>query len=47
MRHDDELRVLGELPNDAVELLNVGVVQRGVHLVEDAEGRGFQQIKRE
>ena len=35
---DDELGVFGELPDNAVELLDVGVVQRGIHFIENAKG---------
>lgn len=44
---DNELGISGKLADDAVELLDVRVVERGVHLVEDAEGRGFEQVERE
>lgn len=42
VRDDDELRILREAADDVVELLDVGIVQRRVHLIEDAKRRGLQ-----
>lgn len=37
----DELRLLAELADGMVELADVGIVQRGIHLIQHAEGRGL------
>ena len=47
VRDDDELRVLGELTDDVVELVDVGVVERRVHFVKDAERGRLQQVEAE
>ena len=43
---DDELGVFREFFNDFVELFDVGIVQRGIYFVEDAEGSRLEQIER-
>src|SRR5690554_1731319 len=40
MRDDDELRVLCQIVENSAETGDVGFVEHGVDLVEDAEGRG-------
>src|SRR5207237_6769119 len=47
VRHYDELRVAAELPEQEDEAVDVGVVERRVYLVQDAEGTGLDQIDRE
>src|SRR5690606_1875789 len=37
VRDDNELRLIGEFSDDVIELIDVGVVQRSVDLIEDAE----------
>ena len=41
VRDDDKLRIGLELLHDQVETLVVGLVQGGVHFVEEAERRGL------
>ena len=44
MGDHDELRVAAELPEQEREPVDVGVVERSVHLVEDAEGAGLHEV---
>ena len=41
MRDDDELRQVEEVAQDRGEAADVGLVQRGIHLVEQAERAGL------
>ena len=43
MGDEDELGGLGHLPDHVVVAADVGVVERGVHLVEQAERRGLDE----
>ena len=40
MGDDDELGAVGEAPDQLQEAVDVGVVERGLDLVEDVEGAG-------
>src|SRR5690606_13479935 len=42
-RDEDELGGLAHLPDELVVAADVGLVERRVHLVEQAEGRGFDE----
>ena len=44
MRHDDELRLAGKFLEYAHEAVDVGVVERGIDLVEDAERAGLDRL---
>src|SRR5690606_41878509 len=35
------------MPDDVVELVDVGVVERRVYFIEDTEGRGLEKVHRE
>jgi hypothetical protein len=43
---EDELRLVGEVAQEAHEAARVGVVEGGVHLVEDAERAGLDEVDR-
>lgn len=42
--HDDELGVIRELTNHVGELTHVRIIQWRVHFVQNAKGRGLNQI---
>ena len=44
VRHDDELRLSGKFLEHAHEAVDVGVVERGIDLVEDAERAGLDLV---
>ena len=45
MRDDDKLRLLRKFAHDCIELIDVGVVKRGIYFVENAEWGGLEEIK--
>src|SRR5690606_343047 len=47
VRDNDELTVFAEGPDDVVELVDVGIVERCVDLVENTERSRFQQVHAE
>src|SRR5215212_1407741 len=47
MRHNDELAALRELAQHLAEAADVGLIQRRVHLIEDAERAGTHLEERE
>src|SRR5712692_6205393 len=44
---EDELRLARHLAHEVAEALGVGIVERGIHLVEEAEGRRVELEERE
>ena len=44
MRHDDELRLAGKFFEHAHEAADVGVVERGIDLIEDAKRAGLDLV---
>ena len=42
--HNDELRFLGESANHLVELINVGIIKWGIHLVKNTEWSRLVQV---
>lgn len=47
MGHDDKLALMAELLDDLVELVNIGIVKRGIHLIENTERSRLQQVNGE
>ena len=44
MGNNNELRILAELANHLGKLAHVGIVEGRIHLVENAERRGLNQV---
>lgn len=44
VRDDDELRIVAELPDDARETVDIGIVERRIHFVQDTERGRLHEI---
>src|SRR5262245_3850291 len=42
MRNNDELRLLAHVPHHVGKAVDVGLIQRGVDFIENAEGAGLE-----